>query len=411
MVPVLNTDSIINFLTLRYDPTNTTLLTPLNAGSFVEEKCDNAKLKILDIVKEDLEIKLSQRKVSRISIALSGGIDSGFTLLMLKKFFPELKIDSICVGFGDQDDEVTRAKEISRQYDCDFHEIYVDNVLEDIPELIFISEAPRWNLYQYYSLEKAKEYSDVFFSGDGGDEIFGGYVFRYKKFLKGVEKIDNPTWIDKSKIYLSCHDRDWVPDQEEIFNERLNYSWERIYETFKPYFDNDLHPINQLFLADFNGKLLYDWIPSNYKFGKHLNLEIHSLFLNPKMISFSTRLPWYLKYDAKNDIGKLPLLSIIRDFKGFENFHGIKKGFSLNLLNMWDNYGREIVSSYLNADSGTVKDGIVNSRWIAKAISLVSDSPDDNLKIRYISKLLSLLSFELWYRIFVSCNLKSNVKL
>ncbi len=33
-----------------------------------------------------------------------------------------MKIDSICVGFGDHDDEVTRAKEISRQYDCDFHE-------------------------------------------------------------------------------------------------------------------------------------------------------------------------------------------------------------------------------------------------------------------------------------------------
>src|SRR5215210_6964512 len=139
MVPVLNNDSIINFLTLRYDPTNTTLLTPLNADSFVEEKYDNAKLKILEIVREDLKIKLFQGKVSRISVALSGGIDSGFTLLMLKRFIPELKIDSICVWFGDHDDEVKRAKEISRQYDCDFHEIYVYNVLEELPKLIFIS--------------------------------------------------------------------------------------------------------------------------------------------------------------------------------------------------------------------------------------------------------------------------------
>ena len=411
MVPVLNNDSVINFLTLRYDPTNTTLLTPLNVKSFAEEKYDNAQLKILEIVKEDLEINLFQRKISRISIALSGGIDSGFTLLMLKKFFPEMNIDSICVGFRDHDDEVTRAKEISRQYDCDFHEIYVDNVLEDLPKLISISEEPRWNLYQYYSLEEAKKYSGVFFSGDGGDEIFGGYVFRYKKFLKELEKIDNPSWMDKSKIYLSCHDRDWVPNQEQIFNERLNYSWKRIYEIFKPYFDNDLHPINQLFLADFNGKLLYDWIPSNYRFGKHLNLEINSLFLNPKMISFSTRLPWYFKYDLKTGMGKLPLLSIINDFKGFENFRGIKKGFSLDLLNMWNNYGKEIVSSYLNSDSDTVKNNIINSHWITKAISFVDNSTDDYLKIRYISKLLSLLSFELWYNIFISCNLKPNVKL
>jgi hypothetical protein len=129
------------------------------------------------------------------------------------------------------------------------------------------------------------------------------------------------------------------------------------------------------------------------------------------MISFSTRLPWYFKYDLKNDIGKLPILSIINDFKGFENFRGIKKGFSLNLLNMWNNYGKEIISSYLNSDSDTVKDNIVNSHWITKAISFVDNSTGDNRKIRYISKLLSLLSFEIWYSIFISCNLKSNVKL
>jgi hypothetical protein len=129
------------------------------------------------------------------------------------------------------------------------------------------------------------------------------------------------------------------------------------------------------------------------------------------MISFSTRLPWYFKYDVKNDIGKLPLLSIIKDFKGFGNFQGIKKGFSLNLLNMWSNYGKEIISSFLNSDSDIVKNNIVNSHWITKAISSADNSTDDNMKIRYISKLLSLLSFELWYRIFVSCNLNSNVKL
>ncbi|MBA3977851.1 MAG: asparagine synthase [Nitrosopumilus sp.] len=411
MLPDLTNDSIINFLTLRYDPTSAALLTPLNEESFAEEKFDNVQLKILEIVKEDLETKITQRKISRISIALSGGIDSGFTLLMAKNYLPELKVDSICVGFGDHDDEVSRAKEISRQYDCDFHEIYIDNVLEDLPKLISISEAPRWNLYQFYSLEKAKKYSDVFFSGDGGDEIFGGYVFRYKKFLDEVKKVDCPSWMDKSKIYLSCHDRDWVPDQEEIFNKRLNFSWDRVYENFKPYFDNVLHPINQVFLADFNGKLLHDWIPSNDKFGRHLNLEIHSLFLNPKMVSFSTKLPWWLKYDSKDDVGKLPLLTIMNAFRGFEDFRGIKKGFSLNLLNMWNRYGKDIVSSYLNTESDTVKDSVANGHWITKAISLASNSLDDNLKIRYISKLLSLFSFELWYRIFISCNLNPNVKL
>jgi asparagine synthase (glutamine-hydrolysing) len=411
MLPILNDNSIVNFLTLRYDPNITSLITPLNVESFKEEKFDNVHSEILGIVKEDLEMKLCQRKISRISIALSGGIDSGFTLIMLRKFFPEIKVDSVCVGFGDHDDEILRAKEIARQYDSDFHEVYVNNILQDLPKLIFISRVPRWNLYQFYPLEAAKKYSNVFFSGDGGDETFGGYVFRYKKFLNDLGQIESPSWLDKSKIYLSCHERDWVPDQEEIFNKKLNFSWKRIYENFKPCFDNDLHPLNQLFLADFNGKLLHDWIPSNYEFGKHLNLEINSLFLNPKMISFSNKLPWFTKYDSKKDIGKLPLLSILNTFHGFKNFHGVKKGFSLDLLNMWKNYGKDTISSFMNSNSDTVKNDIIDGHWITKAFSLVNCSPDDTLKIRYISKLLSLFSFEIWYRVFISCNLKSNVKL
>ena len=27
------------------------------------------------------------------------------------------------------------------------------------------------------------------------------------------------------------------------------------------FFDNSLQPVNQVFLADYNGKLMYDWIP------------------------------------------------------------------------------------------------------------------------------------------------------
>lgn len=406
----LNDTSILNYLTLRYDPT-IDYRSSLKPQNFEEKKIQDMNIKITDIVKRDLNLKLSQKKISNISIALSGGIDSGFTLAMIRKFYPRLKIDSICVGFGDNDDEISRAREIAEKYECNFHELIIDNVLEDLPKLISITGAPKWNLYQYYPLEKAKLYSDVFFSGDGGDEIFGGYIFRYKKFLEQLNKINNPTWIDKSRIYLECHERDWVPDQYDLFNKKLNFSWLKIYTNFRPYFENDLHPINQVFLADFNGKLLHDWIPSNHKFGKYLNLEINSLFLNPEMISLATKLPWEVKYDYQNDVGKLPLLTILNDFPGFRNFQGIKKGFSLNLLNLWINYGKEIVFHYLHKESDVVKNNIINFEWIDKALKLVDESLNNNIKIRYISKLLSVLSLEIWYQLFVSTKLKSYSKL
>jgi asparagine synthase (glutamine-hydrolysing) len=411
MTHFLNNDNIANYLTLRFDPTVNNLFDPLKRENFTENIIENIDGKITDIVKRDLELKLLNKNISNISLALSGGIDSRFTLVMIRKLFPDLKIDSICVGFGDDDDEITRAKDIAETYDCDFHELIVDNVLEDLPKLISIAEEPRWNLYQYYALEESKKYSNILFSGDGGDETFAGYIFRYKKYLQSLGNVENQTWLEKSKIYLSCHERDWVPTQDQLFNKKLEFSWERIYENFKPYFDNDLHPINQVLLADFNGKLLHDWIPSNHKFGMYLEININSLFLNPQLIALSTKIPWNLKYDYKRDIGKLPLISILNKNSGLDKFEGTKKGFSLNLLNMWKNYGRDIILTYLNSDSESVKENIVNLTWIQDSIKLVDDEINKDLRIRYISKLLSVLSFEVWYRIFVTRTLNANTKL
>lgn len=408
---ILNDINIVNFLTLRYDPTFTNLHAPLKSDYFVEKEIENLDSKIENIVRLDLESRLSQNKVSKVSIALSGGVDSGFTLMMIRKYFPEIHIDSICVGFGDDDDEISAGRNIAQQYDSEFHELIVDNALRDLPKLISIAGMPKWNLYQFYFLDQATKYSKVFFSGDGGDEIFGGYVFRYRKFLKEVEKINNPSWLDKSKIYLSCHDRDWVPNQNDIFNKNLGFSWVQIYENFRPYFDNHLHPLNQLFLADFNGKLLHDWIPTNDNFGEHLGIEINSLFLNPRLITLATSLPWHVKYDYSENMGKLPILSLLKKNSGFDKFEGVKKGFSLNLLNLWKNYGREIILSYLNENSDSVKNNIINLKWVDESIRLVDTTIHSDMKIRYVSKLLSLLSFEIWYRLFVSFTLKANTKL
>ncbi len=408
---ILNDINIVNFLTLRYDPTFTNLHAPLKSDYFVEKEIENLDSKIENIVRLDLESRLSQNKVSKVSIALSGGVDSGFTLMMIRKYFPEIHIDSICVGFGDDDDEISAGRNIAQQYDSEFHELIVDNALRDLPKLISIAGMPKWNLYQFYFLDQATKYSKVFFSGDGGDEIFGGYVFRYRKFLKEVEKINNPSWLDKSKIYLSCHDRDWVPNQNDIFNKNLGFSWVQIYENFRPYFDNRLHPLNQLFLADFNGKLLHDWIPTNDNFGEHLGIEINSLFLNPRLITLATSLPWHVKYDYSENMGKLPILSLLKKNSGFDKFEGVKKGFSLNLLNLWKNYGREIILSYLNENSDSVKNNIINLKWVDESIRLVDSTIHSDMKIRYVSKLLSLLSFEIWYRLFVSFTLKANTKL
>jgi len=87
--------------------------------------------------------------------------------------------------------------------------------LKELPKAISIIKQPFWDTHWYYVSKKAQTLSKYLASGDGGDEIFGGYTFRYKKFLETTNDLSKP--IDKIKAYLNCHERDRVPDQDKLF--------------------------------------------------------------------------------------------------------------------------------------------------------------------------------------------------
>lgn len=400
----LDFHAISRLLTLRYDPNQRPVRKRLAPTDFtpLSSHGNNVVPRTFDLIKKELLNMHNERKFKRVSLALSGGVDSRLTLAMIRTILPEVKVDCVSVGFGDKDDEVVQAAIVAKTFDCNFNAMIIDNVLSDLPRLISIVREPRWNLYQYYAFEHSKRRSaDVFYTGDGGDELFGGYTFRYQKFLSLLPK--KAGWKAKAKLYLSCHERDWVPDQNKMFGAAIKFSWEKIYYLFQPYFDNELEPLNQVFLADFNGKLLYDWLPTNNAFSDFLHLRIESVFLTNAMIKFATHIPWQKKYDPETKTGKIPLRSNLIKQKGNEEMmkDPVKKGFSMNLASLWKKEAREIVSTYVNADSEVVKKGLINERWLSRVATSLQDN-NRELKSRYINKMLSILALEIWYRLFIS---------
>ncbi|HEX6067405.1 MAG TPA: asparagine synthase C-terminal domain-containing protein, partial [Nitrososphaera sp.] len=271
-------NAIANILTLRYDPRKPRVR-PLSAVDFRPAKtaAGDIEARILKITEQDL----AMIKTKSVALLMSAGIDSALTLAMIRKFRPDVRVSCVSMGFGDPDDEVGPAREIADSFGCDFDAVVRGDVLSDLPLLIGVVKEPRWNLYQYYALKAARSKSSVIFSGDGGDELFGGYTFRYQKFLSLLPK--RAGWRRKARLYLSCHERDWVLDQNRVFGPKIRFSWDRIHLLLKGHFDNSLAPLDQVFLADYNGKLLYDWIPANIAFAKALDAKITSLFLSTKM--------------------------------------------------------------------------------------------------------------------------------
>jgi asparagine synthase (glutamine-hydrolysing) len=323
-------------------------------------------------------------------------------LSLLRDEFPNLDIKCISVSF-DEADEGTYAKKIAESKDTDFYNVTIDNPLKDLPFLISIVKEPRWNLYQYYFIEKAKKFSNILFTGDGGDELFGGYTFRYAKFLRLIHEGDD--WKQRVSHYLECHERDWVPDQDKIFGENIRFNWSSIYSLLRPYFDNNLDPLDQVFLADYNGKLIYDFVPTNEKFFSHLEVTGISPILDNKIIDMSLQIPPSAKFDKETSTGKIPLRKILSDLDS-KNISDTKIGFGMDLKKLWTRSAKEIAMSTLS-DASIFRDKIISRDFYDRSFKRIEETGD----LRYISKMLQLLSLEIWYKMFITFEISAKSSL
>ena len=395
-------NSITNILTLRYDPSIKPNL-PKKTWSDFKPSIQNPSIEFIEkSIQKNVKKQLDVSSVKKICIALSGGIDSTLILTLIKKTMPEIQVDAISVKFANSVDETGTASKIADELETNHHVVYVENYLKDLPKAISIVKLPFWDLHWYHVVKKSQSLSKYLASGDGGDELFGGYTFRYKKFLSLIN--NNSTPLEKTKAYLACHERDRVPDQEKLFGKKSKFSWESIYQTLIDYFDNPLSPIEQVFLADYNGKLLYNFNPINTKILNHFDVKSISPLLSDDMISHAFSIPFQYKYDKAKEIGKLPLRKILSRYHIDRLISNEKLGFNVNTVNLWKSFGQSLCQEYL-IDSEITKDGWINKEWITKHIHKT------DLDVKYVNKFLGLLAFEIWYRLFVTKDMSANTTL
>ena len=394
--------AITNILTLRYDPSITPNL-PRKTWNDFKPLIEKPSIEFIEkSIAKTLRKQLELSSIKKISIALSGGIDSTLILTLIKKTIPDIQVDAISIKFANSVDETENASKIAAKLEADHHIVDVENYLRDLPKAISIIKLPFWDLHWYYVVKRSQSLSKYLASGDGGDELFGGYTFRYKKFLSMINH--NSTPLEKAKSYLLCHERDRVPDQEKIFGSKANFSWESIYKILIPYFDNTLSPIEQIFLADYNGKLLYNFNPINTRILNHFDMKSVSPLLSDELISYALGIPLQHKYDKTKNIGKLSLRKLLAKYNMDKLTTTEKLGFNVNTLNLWKSFGQSLCEEYL-IDSEVVKNEWINKDWISKYIHKA------DLDVRYVNKFLGLLAFEVWYRLFVTKDMSANTTL
>ncbi|MDP7194608.1 MAG: asparagine synthase-related protein, partial [SAR202 cluster bacterium] len=179
---MINPSSLVNTLTLRYDPS---IKPNLPKKTWKDFEAINESPNIGFIEKSICNIidqKLKKFDNQKISIALSGGIDSTLILSLIRKINPQIDIEAVSIKFADSIDETTAASKIAETFDTNHNIVYLENYLSELPKAISMINLPFWDLHWYYVVKKSQTLSKILISGDGGDELFGGYK-HYKSVL------------------------------------------------------------------------------------------------------------------------------------------------------------------------------------------------------------------------------------
>ena len=398
----INPSSIVDILTLRYD---SSIIPNLPKKTWKDFKSNNLSPNtelIENLILKDISHNIELLNPKKLCIALSGGVDSTLILSLIRKSNPDIDIEAISIKFANSVDETSNALKIAETFEANHNIIYLENYLSEMPNAIYEIKKPFWDLHWYYVAKESQSISNILASGDGGDEIFGGYTFRYEKFLSLTNSNSSP--LEKVKAYLSCHERDRVSDQELLFGDKSNFSWTKIYDLLLPYFDNSLSRLDQVFLADYNGKLLYNFNPVNTSIAKSFDIKLLTPLLNNDLISYGLSISNKFKYDSNRNIGKLPLRDLLVKNNADSLISKEKLGFNVNTINLWKSTAHSKCKEFFD-NARIVKDGWINNEWIEKYIDR------EDLDIKYINKFLGLLAFEIWYRLFITKELSPNTKL
>lgn len=238
---------------------------------------------------------------------LSGGMDSGSITAIAAKSYPYMK--TFTCGFDLNSasgiemafDERSKAEYMSYHFKTEHYEMVLKSgdMERVLPKLAWHLEEPRvgQSYPNYYAAQLASKFVKVVMSGAGGDEIFGGYPWRY---YRAVVNDDFEQYIDKyyqfwqrlipndqiKQVFAPIWDDVKHVSTRDIFRDVFKHHADNLY-TPEDYINHSLYFEAKTFL---HGLLVVE-----DKLSMAHGLESRVPFLDNDLVDFAMRCPVHLK--------------------------------------------------------------------------------------------------------------------
>ena len=450
---IANREAIFEYFTFQNTFTDKTLfhgVKILQPGSFFKIKCgENKEIKVKkywdfnfneDCKKktekeyiEELDYVLNKaiksQLVSDVEVGsyLSGGIDSGLITAISSKSFNDFK--TFCIGFDLNSasgmelffDERKKAEYISYLYQTEHYEMVLKagDMERCLPDLIWHLEDLRLgqSYPNYYASKLASKFVKVCLSGAGGDELFGGYSWRYYNALNsGNNYMENyykfwqrlvPNETLKKMIcpmQNSFNNTNTKKIFNDVFKDLKNDLWEK-----ENYINNMLYFEAKTFL---HGLLIIE-----DKLGMAHGIESRFPFLDNDLVDLAMKIPIKFKlknissnfkinknkvYQGKNckrtKDGKIILRKVFNKYVPSKTINLEKQGFSGPDESWFRGESIDYIRELLLNKNANIYN-YFNYKVIEKTLN-------EHISGRRNNRLLiwSLICFELWNDIFINYN-------
>jgi asparagine synthase (glutamine-hydrolysing) len=336
-----------------------------------------------------MKTAVDRRRVADVptGVLLSGGLDSSLVVALLAEGGPS-DIKTFSVGFesvgGLKGDEFEYSDLVAERFGTDHHRIHIDGsrALEALPQVIAAMSEPQMShdaIGFYLLSEEVSQHVKVVQSGQGADEVFGGYHW-YPHMMRANDAV-----AEYARVYF---DRDHAEMGEALAPPLMNGDYSR--EFVENFFAQarSMRPIDQTLQLDTQIMLVDDPVKRVDNMTMAWGQEARVPFLDHELVELAARIPAELK--VRGD-GKYILKEAARQVVPAEVIDRPKGYFPVPSLKYLRGPFLEFVRDILHAPAARSR-GLFRRDYVERLLA----DPERSLTPKGHSKLWQIAVLESW---------------